>query len=195
MGRYKGVLGIGLLIIGLILGVNYHQNVSAGDVIFRSLGLPYWSNSENHSGLQYSALLGITLVIVGFFLAAVHFRTISYFKLKLLLFVVVYPFFTEQSLFLLKWNTSGPQAVAYIKQGSSCNYDTSEDALNVECTVKLNNYGKNTERVALSPKIEDIEGIELASEEITMPPHSHSAKGFFEFSLKVVIFNVIVLLP
>ncbi|WP_105980393.1 hypothetical protein [Bacillus paralicheniformis] len=176
MKRFKGVIGIGLIIFGLIFGINTYQHQAAGDTILRFLGLPAWSNNAESTGLHYSAILALIIVVAGFILAVSHYKEVPRIKLKLVLgsiaIAVLYPLFTEQSMFILKANAKGLEAVEYIKNKSICEYETMDDKLNIDCSVKINNYGKNTEDVYVYPSNDGRS--DLKPEKLSLPPHSQN---------------------
>ncbi|KRT87146.1 MULTISPECIES: hypothetical protein [Bacillus] len=176
MKRYKGIIGIGLVVIGLIFGVNHYQNQSAGDMILRFIGLPAWSYDDS-SGLHYSVIGAFIMTITGFLLTASHYSKITHIKLKLILFgalfAVLYPFATEQAMFIVKRNTTGLEAVEYIKNKSTCEYETMDDQLNMDCSIKVNNYGKNAERIYVYPNSNN-DRSEFKPEKLSLPPHSQN---------------------
>ncbi|MED2999347.1 hypothetical protein P4265_09345 [Bacillus velezensis] len=74
-------------------------------------------------------------------------------------------------MFLIKRNATGSEAVEYIKNKSSCNYKTMDDQLNMDCSVKVNNYGKNTELIFIYPNNND-DGPGFKPKKLSVPPHS-----------------------
>lgn len=176
MKKFKGLIGIGLIIFGLIFGINTYQHQAAGDTILRFLGLPAWSNNAESTGLHYSAILALIIVVAGFILAVSHYKEVPRIRLKLVLgsiaIAVLYPLFTEQSMFILKSNAKGLEAVEYIKNKSTCEYETMDDQLIIDCSVKINNYGKNTEDVYVYPSNDG--GSDLKPEKLSLPPHSQN---------------------
>lgn len=170
MKLHKGSVGIGLIVFGLLFGANTHQEFPAGETIIRMFGGPV----RSHGGLYYAAVAGIFLVIAGFVLASLHYRKTPWIRFKLFLFIMgltaLYPLVTEQLMVFLKWNATGPDAVEYISRESTCSYDGDEDGGEMNCTVKVNNYGANTERVSLSPG--NVYEFHFKPETLEAPPHS-----------------------
>ncbi|MED2945220.1 hypothetical protein P4282_22685 [Bacillus swezeyi] len=170
MELYKGSAGISLIIFGLLLGANTHQQVSAGEAIFCFLGGPVRSSA----GLHYISVMGLVLMITGFVLASLYYRKVAWIRLKLLLFIIgftaLYPLVTEELMFFLKWNARGADALEYITRESSCGYSDDQEEGKMDCTVKVNNYGKNAQLVSLSPEM--IHEFEFKAETLTAPPHS-----------------------
>ncbi|MFN2747843.1 hypothetical protein ACINLE_20505 [Bacillus sp. z60-18] len=155
MKLHKGSAGICLMVFGLLLCAKTHRQVSAGEAVLHFWGGPVQSSA----GLHYVSLAGLLLMITGFALTSLYYREVAWIRLKLFLLIIgftaVYPLLTEQLMFLLKWNASGRDTVEYIQQASSCEYDGDEEGGNMDCTVKLNNDGKETELVMLTPRIVD----------------------------------------
>lgn len=160
MGRDKGWLYVLFLLISLVfLGVTHRGDVF-GDQVFRFLGLPPWSQFDRNEGLHYSAIFGIVMLLVSGKLAIRYFR--KRYKTKVgrtivlicILFFYTYPLVTEQAYYLAHWNQKGLQAVDFLKKDSRCRYQTKDSAVSMECTIRLVNYGGQTETVKIRPIIE-----------------------------------------
>ncbi|MCF7617034.1 hypothetical protein [Bacillus sonorensis] len=170
MKFHNGSAGIGLMVFGLLLSVNTHMQIPAGEAVVQAFG----GDARTSSGLHVIALIGLLFIMAGFVMAWLYYRKIAWIRFKLFLFMMgfaaLFPLVTEQSMFLLKWNASGAEAIEYIARESSCSYDGDEEEGNMDCTVKVNNYGTNTELVSLSPGM--IDEFEYKAKTLKAPPHS-----------------------
>ncbi|MCY7780310.1 hypothetical protein P9D36_20655 [Bacillus haynesii] len=162
MKVHTGLVGIILIVLGLLISAENHQSVSVADALL------------SQSARSIMVLICMLMLIAGFIMAWRYYYGVPWIRFKLFLFIigisVFYPLVTEQLMLLQKWNAQGDDAVEYIKKGSSCSYQGDMEDGSMDCEVKVNNYGKNTERVQLTPEM--INEFDFQPEELELPPHS-----------------------
>lgn len=186
MKRFKGWLYILFLLGSLIfIGVT-HSGAIAGDYIFTIIGIPPWSDPVTNQGAHYSTILGIFMVIISGEL------TIKYYKkcynnyvgrtvvISCLLFIYVYPLLTEQIYYLVYRNQQGLEVVDFLKKDSSCMYNTQEKVVSMDCSIRLINYGGQSEYLSIRPIIQeygDFKGVwsvaEVQYHEISLRPRTN----------------------
>lgn len=165
MKVHTGLAGIIMIVIGLLISAENHQGASVADALSGFLKLPI---------RNLVVLICMFMIIAGFIMAWRHYYGVPWIRFKLFLFIigisVFYPLVTEQLMFFQKWNAQGDSAVEYMKRGSACAYQGDMEAGSMDCEVKVNNYGKKTERVQLTPDI--INEFDFQPEELELSPHS-----------------------
>lgn len=186
MKRFKGWLYILFLLSSLIFIGVPHSGSIAGDYIFRIIGIPPWSNPVTNQGAHYSTIFGIIMVIISGNL------TIKYYKkrynnyvgrtvvISCLLFIYVYPLLTEQIYYLAYRNQQGLEVVDFLKKDSHCMYNTQEDVVSMQCSIRLINYGGHNENLSIRPIIQeygDFKGVwsvaEVQFHEISLKPRTN----------------------
>ena len=148
----KGLFFVVLMLVGLLLIPFTHLGDTFGDWIFRSIGISPWTDEWN-TGLHLPAILGIMALVIGFIgatrqLKPVYPKIISRLGWFCVAVLVLFPYITQGSLFLLKYNATGHDSIAI--KDSQCKVNYEEADFRMECKVTLFNYG-NIERVALKP--------------------------------------------
>ncbi|MFC1287444.1 hypothetical protein [Bacillus paralicheniformis] len=165
MKVHTGLVGIILIVLGLLMSAENHQSVSAADALSDFLGLPV---------RNLVVLICMLMLIIGFIMAWRHYDGVPWIRFKLFLFIigisVFYPLVTEQLMLFQKWNAQGDDAVEYMTRGSSCSYQNDMEEGSMDCEVKVNNYGKKTERIQLTPDITS--EFNFQPEELELSPHS-----------------------
>ncbi|MPQ26891.1 hypothetical protein [Bacillus paralicheniformis] len=165
MKVHTGLVGIILIVIGLLISAENHQSVSVADALSGFLGLPV---------RNLVVLICMLMLLIGFIMAWRHYYGVPWIRFKLFLFIigisVFYPLVTEQLMLFQKWNAHGDDAVEYMKKGSTCSYQGDMEEGSMDCEVKVNNYGKNTERVQLTPDM--VNEFDFQPEELELSPHS-----------------------
>ncbi len=74
MDRKRGLGYVPLLLGSLLLLAVDHRGAMLGDRLFRTVGLPPWSEPGTNEGMHISAVTGIVLWIVGARLTIHYFR-------------------------------------------------------------------------------------------------------------------------
>ncbi|MCY8352236.1 hypothetical protein MOC99_20780 [Bacillus haynesii] len=165
MKVHTGLVGIILIVLGLLISTDNHQSVSVADALSGFFKLPV---------RNLVVLICMLMIIAGFIMAWRHYYGVPWIRFKLFLFIigisVFYPLVTEQLMLFQKWNTQGDDAVEYMKSGSTCSYQGDMEEGSMDCEVKVNNYGKNTERIRLSPDM--MSEFDFQPEELELSPHS-----------------------
>ncbi|WP_252607342.1 hypothetical protein [Bacillus paralicheniformis] len=165
MKVHTGLAGIILIVLGLLISAENHQSVSAADALLGFFGLPV---------RNLVVLICMLMLIIGFIMAWRHYDGVPWIRFKLFLFIigisVFYPLVTEQLMLFQKWNAQGDDAVEYMTRGSTCSYQGDMEEGSMDCEVKVNNYGKNTERVQLTPDMGN--EFDFQPEELELSPHS-----------------------
>ncbi|MSO00539.1 hypothetical protein BHT95_18720 [Bacillus paralicheniformis] len=165
MKVHTGLAGIILIVLGLLISAENHQSVSAADALLGFFGLPV---------RNLVVLICMLMLIIGFIMAWRHYDGVPWIRFKLFLFIigisVFYPLVTEQLMLFQKWNAQGDDAVEYMTRGSTCSYEGDMEEGSMDCEVKVNNYGKNTERVQLTPDMGN--EFDFQPEELELSPHS-----------------------
>lgn len=145
--RRKAALFFVLILIGLLLISKTHLGYSFGDSIFRTLGLPPWTNTEYDSGWHISVIVGLLAILVGY-IGAVKFYQAQIPKIRrriilsCIAFVFLFPIVTENAMILLKYQSVSINSVDFIRENSQCSYQSEEAILKADCTITLFNYGK-----------------------------------------------------
>ncbi|KAA0835399.1 hypothetical protein KM911_20215 [Bacillus paralicheniformis] len=165
MKVHTGLVGIFLIVLGLLISAENHQSVSAADALSDFFRLPV---------RNLVVLICMLMLIIGFIMAWRHYYEVPWIRFKLFLFIigisVFYPLVTEQLMLFQKWNAQGDDAVEYMKKRSTCSYQSDMEEGNMDCEVKVNNYGKKTERIQLIPDITS--EFDFQPEELELSPHS-----------------------
>lgn len=162
MKLHTGLVGIILIVLGLLVSAENHQSVSVADALL------------SQSARSIVVLFCVLMLIAGFIMAWRHYYGVPWIRFKLFLFIigisVFYPLVTEQLMLFQKWNAQGDDAVEYMTRGSTCSYQGNMEEGSMDCEVKVNNYGKNTERVQLTPDM--VNEFDFQPEELELSPHS-----------------------
>ncbi|MCY7797825.1 hypothetical protein [Bacillus haynesii] len=162
MKLHTGLVGIILIVLGLLVSAENHQSVSVADALL------------SQSARSIVVLICMLMLIAGFIMAWRHYYGVPWIRFKLFLFIigisVFYPLVTEQLMLFQKWNAQGDDAVEYMTRGSTCSYQGNMEEGSMDCEVKVNNYGKNTERVQLTPDM--VNEFDFQPEELELSPHS-----------------------
>lgn len=162
MKLHTGLVGIILIVLGLLVSAENHQSVSVADALL------------SQSARSIVVLFCMLMLIAGFIMAWRHYYGVPWIRFKLFLFIigisVFYPLVTEQLMLFQKWNAQGDDAVEYMSRGSTCSYQGNMEEGSMDCEVKVNNYGKNTERVQLTPDM--VNEFDFQPEELELSPHS-----------------------
>ncbi|MCY8581086.1 hypothetical protein MOE23_12640 [Bacillus haynesii] len=162
MKLHTGLVGIILIVLGLLVSAENHQSVSVADALL------------SQSARSIVVLFCMLMLIAGFIMAWRHYYGVPWIRFKLFLFIigisVFYPLVTEQLMLFQKWNAQGDDAVEYMTRGSTCSYQGNMEEGSMDCEVKVNNYGKNTERVQLTPDM--VNEFDFQPEELELSPHS-----------------------
>lgn len=162
MKLHTGLVGIILIVLGLLVSAENHQSVSVADALL------------SQSARSIVVLFCMLMLIAGFIMAWRNYYGVPWIRFKLFLFIigisVFYPLVTEQLMLFQKWNAQGDDAVEYMTRGSTCSYQGNMEEGSMDCEVKVNNYGKNTERVQLTPDM--VNEFDFQPEELELSPHS-----------------------
>ncbi|MEC1507198.1 hypothetical protein P9D42_16275 [Bacillus haynesii] len=162
MKLHTGLVGIILIVLGLLVSAENHQSVSVADALL------------SQSARSIVVLICMLMLIAGFIMAWRHYYGVPWIRFKLFLFIigisVFYPLVTEQLMLFQKWNAQGDDAVEYMSRGSTCSYQGNMEEGSMDCEVKVNNYGKNTERVQLTPDM--VNEFDFQPEELELSPYS-----------------------
>ena len=162
MKLHTGLVGIILIVLGLLVSAENHQSVSVADALL------------SQSARSIVVLICMLMLIAGFIMAWRNYYGVPWIRFKLFLFIigisVFYPLVTEQLMLFQKWNAQGDDAVEYMTRGSTCSYQGNMEEGSMDCEVKVNNYGKNTERVQLTPDM--VNEFDFQPEELELSPHS-----------------------
>ncbi|MCY8048565.1 hypothetical protein [Bacillus haynesii] len=165
MKVHTGLAGIIMIVIGLLISAENHQGVSVADALSGFFKLPV---------RNLVVLICMLMIIAGFIMAWRHYYGVPWIRFKLFLFIigisVFYPLVTEQLMLFQKWNTQGDDAVEYMIRGSTCSYQGDMEEGSMDCEVKVNNYGKKTERIQLTPDM--VNEFDFQPEELELSPHS-----------------------
>ncbi|MCY7846628.1 hypothetical protein MOD79_10150 [Bacillus haynesii] len=160
--KLTGLVGIILIVLGLLVSAENHQSVSVADALL------------SQSARSIVVLFCMLMLIAGFIMAWRNYYGVPWIRFKLFLFIigisVFYPLVTEQLMLFQKWNAQGDDAVEYMTRGSTCSYQGNMEEGSMDCEVKVNNYGKNTERVQLTPDM--VNEFDFQPEELELSPHS-----------------------
>lgn len=74
MIKGKGWMAVLFLLSSLVFVGITHQGTMFGDYLFRTIGIPPWSEPATNHGLHYSAIFGIIMLIVSGNLTIMHFK-------------------------------------------------------------------------------------------------------------------------
>lgn len=178
----KGRLWVVAVFVGLFFNVQTHLGNSFGNWLFRLLGIPLWTAQDN-TGLYLPNNLGIIVLIVGFIgatrqLKPVYPKIISWLIGGSFVFVLLFPYVTEASMFLLKYNATGHASVAI--KDSQCSIRQDEQSAEMSCTLTLLNYGKEKE-ITLQPILpadisERMDAV-FESQSLRLIPHRTNVEG------------------
>jgi len=153
MARF-GLYFITLLVTGTLLLAKTHLDLSVGDLIFQFIGISPWSEGRE-SGLHYSVLLGMLLVLLGI-VGTVQLYKHRYPKILSriiicgIIILYIFPFITEKAMFMLKHNSTGITSIDYSKNKTKCNFTYKVDQILAQCSISLYNYGK-LEEITIKP--------------------------------------------
>lgn len=180
----KAMLYIAFLIVSLCFLAVDHRGVVFGDHLFRLVGLPPWSNHDQ--GFHYSVILSMILIFISGNLVIKHFRT-RYNKvarkvvIACIIFFIMFPAMTKGTMMLVHYNHSGLAVLDYSKKDYRCSHTTHDDVVSYHCTIKLFNYGNQSETVQIKPIIEriaaqssDIPAIEIQYKQVMLRPRSEA---------------------
>ncbi|WP_340398063.1 hypothetical protein NST50_15170 [Paenibacillus sp. FSL E2-0202] len=186
MTKGKGWIAVLFLLFSLVFVGITHQGTMFGDYLFRTIGIPPWSEPATNHGLHYSAIFGIILLIFSGNLTIMHFkqRYKKYVGRTVILFFIIfyylYPFLTERLYYFVNMNNEGIEVVDFLEKDSHCMYGTQEDMVEVQCTIRLINYGGKNETIMIRPIFREYgnpQGIwsfaEVQPQEITLLPRSN----------------------
>jgi hypothetical protein len=186
MTRIKGWLYILFLLFSLIFVGITHQGTMVGDYLFRTIGIPPWSEAATNHGLHYSVIFGIIMLIVSGNLTIMYFK--QHYKkyvgrsvvLFCIIFIYLYPILTERLYYLVNVNKEGVKVVDFLEKDSDCMYGTQEDIVKIQCTIRLINYGGQNETIKIRPIFREYGNsqgiwsfIEVQPQEINLLPRSN----------------------
>lgn len=161
MKSFKGWISIILFLSSLIfLGIDHRGNM-LGDYIFEWIGISPWSDSESNLGEHYSSILGIIMLIFSGSLIIDQLRKLKYKYVGRtiiifgMLYFYVYPFLTEQWYYLANRNNTGIEAVDFLRNDSRCTYRTNKDILSLQCSMRIVNYGRQSESIEVRPIVQE----------------------------------------
>jgi len=178
----KEALFFVLILIGLLLLSNTHLGYSFGDSIFRAIGIPPWTHTELDSGLHFSAIVGL-LVIVSGYIGAVKFyqsrfpHIRSRIVLSCIAFAFLFPIVTEKTMIVLNFNSSSVSSVAFSKKNSHCSYRSEEANVKADCTITLINYGKEKAVTVRPYLLQNTADIKFEPMTVSLPPHQKIGVG------------------
>ncbi|MCR8645976.1 hypothetical protein NV379_25470 [Paenibacillus sp. N1-5-1-14] len=165
-----------LILIGLLLISNTHLGYSFGDSIFRTVGIPPWTNTEDDSGLHISVIIGLLVIIAGY-IGTVKFYQVRFPKIRsrivlsCIAFVYLSPIVTENAMILLKYNSVSVTSVDFSKNNSQCSYRSEEANVEANCTITLINYGKEKNVMIRPYLIRSTTKVKFEPMTVTLPPH------------------------
>ncbi|MCR8645211.1 hypothetical protein NV379_21380 [Paenibacillus sp. N1-5-1-14] len=172
----KEALFFVLILIGLLLISNTHLGYSFGDSIFRTVGTPPWTNTEDDSGLHISVIIGLLVIIAGY-IGTVKFYQVRFPKIRsrivlsCIAFVYLFPIVTENAMILLKYNSVSVTSVDFSKNNSQCSYRSEEANVEANCTITLINYGKEKDVMIRPYLIRSTTKVKFEPMTVTLPPH------------------------
>ncbi|WP_211749223.1 hypothetical protein [Paenibacillus sp. Marseille-Q4541] len=185
MTSKKGWLYVLFLLSSLIFVGFNHRGSIVGDDLFSAIGIPPWSDPVTSQGFHYSTIFGIVMVIISGNLTIKHFR--KHYKkyvgrtvlISSIIFIYVYPLLTEQLYYLTHAKKTGIEVVDFLEKDSRCMYDTVEDIVSIQCTLRIANYGGHDENVKIRPIFQQYGDsqsmwsfIEVRHHDITLTPRS-----------------------
>lgn len=151
-----------------------HLGMSLGERMLRSMGISPWIEGDG-VGLNLPPVIGLLLLITGIAGTERSYRHIYPKILSRLLigcFVVILisPFVTEKTMFLINYNTSGFASLDYDSKESHCTYHSQEMQVEARCTLVIYNYGKEQD-IKVKPVISSATEIELEPVIFAIRPH------------------------
>ncbi|AWP30170.1 hypothetical protein B9D94_27705 [Paenibacillus sp. Cedars] len=155
------ILSISAIIVGLLFISNHHLGYSFGDDLFRWAGIPPWTQQGVY-GFHLPVIAGLILLMVGIPWVSRMYRP-RYPKImgRVLIgcvaWIVLFPFVSEQVMYLVKYNASGISSVSYSKKDSKCDYRTRNETILADCQIHIYSYG-NESQVAVRPLSSEIGG-------------------------------------
>lgn len=183
--------------LGVLLLVHFpNQAESIGEQVFRSYGLPIWSNPATSSGISYIWIVAGILQFIGilFFVKWLeqegHTRYLKVYKklqpLILALFIFLVPISLNKAFAVTEktWTYSdkeGVHAIEYIKDKSACTYKKSKQDVIGDCSISLKNYQHKAQAFNLILHVD-----ENSAYKVTKPLYLHQRESrIIHFQVKL----------
>lgn len=173
---------ISAVVLGLLLLSNHHLGYAFGDDLFRWIGIPPWTDGKS-TGLHLPVVLALLLLIFGVVGVSRVYRPrypkiMSRLIIGCIVFIMIFPFITENLLFLTKYNSTGVSSVAFSKKDSQCKYETEDKTVEIECQLNLYNYGKE-HSITIRPLLDDgVMQFEIEPQTIFLVPRAQSNQSW-----------------
>ncbi|OPH60349.1 hypothetical protein BC351_17785 [Paenibacillus ferrarius] len=195
----KGFAFLLLILFSLVFTLNHHLGYSLADSCLIKLGIPTWSNEyEPGINIHYTMFIGLPLFLIGYKYSRFYLNNVYPSFMRRLIFIViafifVYPTVTDKMMYLIKFNSSGLDAITYYQKKSKCTFHSNPETLgSMSCNLTLVNYSGKSMVISVIPNIaktnywkdmkESFEGIELEPVSIQLSPRSKLNMGiYFKF--------------
>ncbi|CAH0346629.1 hypothetical protein [Bacillus sp. CECT 9360] len=152
------IWGIILFIISFILDFPFPNASPYGETIFKSVGLPVYSNPESQEGILFVGITSFILFFVSLYLLNNSFKK---YNIRIVLSLFVFGIAGSHLLIYTYQNTiaTGIYAIGYEEEFSRCEFETSKDGkkLNGKCYILLANYSSKEAQFTLKFKTTDID--------------------------------------
>ncbi|BBI33750.1 hypothetical protein [Cohnella abietis] len=195
--RNIGRFHFAVLLMLLIVFAKHHLHYSIADTLMRAVGLSPWSNAKYNTGVYIPNVVG--LIVIGFviILTSNYYRPLNPKILRTLIlssiaFAMIFPFVTEQTLFLVKHNSSGIHSFDYDREKSRCSYSSKDNSVIAKCDIAYFNYGKEN-NITIKPFFKRrndgenlISSMEFEARNISISPHTSGGVGADFISLKSI---------
>ncbi|NMO97184.1 hypothetical protein [Paenibacillus lemnae] len=170
MKKVKFVYIISAL-LGMFLFAPAHLGYSTGDHFFEWLGVPAWIETGGSGRLHLTAIIGLLLLVtgiigIGSMYESVYPKIRSRVILGCIAVLFIFPYVTEYTMYVFKFNASGISSVDYSFRDSKCDYHYGEQKAKARCSLRIYNYGKAQE-VHIRP-IDDLDDTNIVYEYKTL---------------------------
>lgn len=176
------ILSISAVVFGLLLLSIHHLGYSFGDDLFRWAGIPPWTDIGSKTGLHLPVVAAIVLLIFGIrgivrIYQPVYPKILSRTLLTCAAFIFIFPFLSAQTLYLLKYNSTGISSVDYSTKDSRCSYQSEGKKVKAMCSLNIYNYGKE-ERINIRPlDIDSYTPVVYEPQSVSVSPRSQTLLG------------------
>ncbi|SDC07502.1 hypothetical protein SAMN02799630_02603 [Paenibacillus sp. UNCCL117] len=162
MNKVLGILGVLLPFLSIIWMKETSMGFIVGDYLLGLLGIPAWSRG-GESGLHWSAISGLVLLLLGWLEARRYGRTVrsrrwwTRYNVVLVLFFMTYSTLAGKLPYVWMAGAQGVEAIGYSPKGSECSYKSEppqeQVVIVMTCSYRLVNYSGKPVTFLLSPDV------------------------------------------
>ena len=144
--KILGITSFFMIILLSVLFCENRHNFLLGDFILKKMGVRVWS--DGNSGLHYTAIIGIILILLGVlgiirFKEDVHKNFGKFVVMFLIVWSIIYQPTYDLAYGFVKSNLNGLQSIEYIRDGSQINFTNNGDVISVDGKIKIKNYSND----------------------------------------------------